>query len=317
MNDIIRRIERQSGVPNLSEILAERIKPTDLQSLLLEVYRRRVRNRNPSSVLSDYASNSFTHPSQCDPKRFLEWEQIAFSCLPEGFQPIEISPVAPLGSVTRLTSISQDWILTTIRNVEVIADPTNILAIECALRRQNLTKSKPSDATSIRLACSQRVIRTQRFQSRDAQQHFRLFSLCSAGRDTGNLGFEINATTEHIGFYLRALRDFLGPTIRLRAKVINLSKESRGEAIFQAAIEKLKRKFKDVKISQDKSKADAIGYYRHLSFHVYASPTSEPETELVDGGDTDWTQKLLSNAKERLVTSGIGVERLCLKFKSN
>jgi hypothetical protein len=36
--------------------------------------------------------------------------------------------------------------------------------------------------------------------------------------------------------------------------------------------------------------------------------------ELVDGGSVNWTQKLLSNAKERLVISGIGSERLCAEF---
>jgi hypothetical protein len=36
--------------------------------------------------------------------------------------------------------------------------------------------------------------------------------------------------------------------------------------------------------------------------------------ELVDGGSVNWTQQFLSNAKERLVISGIGSERLCTKF---
>jgi hypothetical protein len=317
MGNIIRRIEREAGVPNLSEILAERIKPTDLQSLLLEVYRERAKSRNLKSVFSDYASNSFTRPSKCDPVRLLEWDRIAFSHLPDGFQAIELSPVAPLGSVTRLASISQDWILTTIRNVEVVADPTNALALECALRRQKLTKSEPTDGTAVHLACSQRVVRTQRFQSPDAQQHFRLFSLCSAGRDTGNLRFEINAMTEHIRFYLSALRDFLGPTIPLRVTVIDLHQKPHDDTIIKTAIGNLRRKFDDAKIRLDKSKTDGTGYYRHLRFHVYAIPPRDHGVELVDGGDTDWTQKLLSNAKERLVTSGIGVERLCLKFKSS
>ena len=35
---------------------------------------------------------------------------------------------------------------------------------------------------------------------------------------------------------------------------------------------------------------------------------------LADGGVVDWTQRLLSNAKERLVTSGIGSERVCTAF---
>ncbi|MFN8418836.1 MAG: hypothetical protein U0528_06290 [Anaerolineae bacterium] len=33
-----------------------------------------------------------------------------------------------------------------------------------------------------------------------------------------------------------------------------------------------------------------------------------------DGGAVDWTQKLLSNAKERCVIGGIGSERVCLEF---
>ena len=36
--------------------------------------------------------------------------------------------------------------------------------------------------------------------------------------------------------------------------------------------------------------------------------------ELIDGSDTDWTHRLPNNAKERLVASGIGSERLCQEF---
>jgi hypothetical protein len=314
MRDIMGRIEREAGVPNLSEILAQRIKPTDLQSLLLEVYRERVKRRNVSAMFSDYASNSFIRPSRCDPLRLLEWDRIAFSHLPNGFHAIELSPVSPLGSVTRLASISQDWILTTIRNIEVVADPTNALALECALRRQELIRSEPTNATAVHLACSQRVVRTQRFRTPDALQHFRLFSLCSAGRNSGNLRFEINAMIEHIGFYLESLRDFLGPVIPLRATIIDLHPESHDETIFKSSIEKLKKKYAGADIGLEKAKTEGTEYYRHLRFHVYASPPRGHEMELVDGGDTDWTQKLLNNAKERLVISGIGTERLCEEF---
>jgi hypothetical protein len=316
MRDIIRRIEREAGVQNLSDVLVHRIKPADLQSLLLEVYRERVKRRNLSAVLSDYASSSFTRPSRCNPVQLLEWDRVAFSHLPDGFRAIELSPVSPLGSVTRLASISQDWILTTIRNTEVVADPTNALALECALQRKELIRSEPTNSTAVHLACSQRVVRTQRFRTPDAQQHFRLFSLCSAGRDTGNLRFEINAMTEHVGFYLESLRDFLGPAPSLRATIIDLHPETREDTIFKAATEKLRKKFINVGIGLEKAKPDETEYYRHLRFHVYASPQRGHEMELVDGGDTNWTQKLLNNAKERLVTSGIGAERLCEKFIS-
>ena len=62
MNEIIRRIGREAGVPNLTEIMVERIEPSDLQSLLMEVYEGLVRRRNPRIVFSDYVSNRFTRP---------------------------------------------------------------------------------------------------------------------------------------------------------------------------------------------------------------------------------------------------------------
>jgi len=316
MLKIIRRIEREAGVPNLSRILAERVGPTDLQSLLLEVYRRRVKHRKPSAVLSDYVSSGFTSPSDCDPLRLLEWDRIAVSRLPEGFSMIELSPVSPLGSVSCFAPISQDWVFTTIRNIEVVADSTNILALECARQRQQITKSKGTIATPIHLACSHRVVRAQRYRGAGVQQHFRIFSLCSAGRNTGNLAFELYAVMKHIQFYLDALRDFLGSDVRLRVAIIDLSPDSHEDTIFNALLSNLRKQFKDIDISLEKARVRETDYYGNLRFHVYASATRGHELELVDGGDTNWTQKLLNNAKERLVISGIGSERLCENFVS-
>jgi hypothetical protein len=195
---ILRRIGKETGVPDLVEVMTERIAPTDLQSLLIEVYRRIVNRRSPGTLLSDYVANRFTHPSNCDPSLLVEWDRIAYSQLPNGFQAIELSTVCPLGSVSTVASVSQDWVLTTIRNTEVVADPTNVLAMECAVRRQKLTKADAANSTTVSLACSHRVLRAQRYQDSGALSHFRLFSLCSAGRDTGNLRFETSALTDHV-----------------------------------------------------------------------------------------------------------------------
>jgi len=78
MNKIVERIERESGMPGLAATLAERLTPTDLQSLLLEVYRLRSRREQPSDVLSHYATDRFVRPATVPPRRLLEWEQIAF-----------------------------------------------------------------------------------------------------------------------------------------------------------------------------------------------------------------------------------------------
>jgi len=311
MREIIRRIEREVGVPNLSKILVERIKPTDLQSLLLEVYQKRVKRRNPCATLSDYTSNRIFLPSQCDPALLLKWDSIAFSHLPKDFSSLELSPVCPIGSVSLLAPISQDWVLTTIRNMEIVADPTNILALECARLRQELTHTDPTNMTPVHLACSHRVVRTQQYRNARA---FRLFSLCSAGRNTGTLRFETYALPMHIQFYLESLKDFLGPSVPLRVNIIDLSPDSHNEAVLDIPIKNLKEEFKDVDINLEKAQATRIEYYRNLRFKVYATPTKGHELELADGGDTDWMQKLLNNAKERLIISGIGSERLCEKF---
>jgi hypothetical protein len=58
----------------------------------------------------------------------------------------------------------------------------------------------------------------------------------------------------------------------------------------------------------------SIACNRDLRFHVHATHPSGERIELVDGGVVDWTQRLLGNAKERLITSGLGSQRLCSEF---
>jgi hypothetical protein len=311
VNEIIRRIEAEAGVPGLSSVLIE-LKPTDLQSLLMMVYREHAKRRDPRSVLSDYVSNRFYFPSECDPAVLNEWDSIALSHLPEGFDAVELSPVAPLGSVSRLAPISQDWVPTTIRNMEVVSDPTNILAIRCAVRRKELMRSGAAESDPVNLACSHRAVRAQRYRNARALQHFRMFSLCSAGRNTEDLRFDIEMATEHIRFYLRALRAFLGPEIHLMSRIVDLSQDSHREEILSRSVELLRAEFGNTEIAVDKTETEKEKeYYRKLRFTIHVRSKSGERIELVEGGDTDWTQKLLNNAKERLVVSGMGSERLC------
>ena len=187
---IIQRIEREAGVPDLANILTNRLAPTDLQSLLLEVYGRRAKRRDHKAVLEDHVSNRFTRPSATNPIRLLEWDSIAFTLLPKVFQPVELSPVCPLGTVSVLSPISQDWTVSTIRNTEVVADSTNVLAVECAVRRREQKNFSFGKAAPVHLASSHRLLRGQKFGvGPGTRQHFRVFTLCSAGRDSGNLRF--------------------------------------------------------------------------------------------------------------------------------
>ncbi len=313
MTKTIERIERKAGIPGLAALLAERISPTDLQSLLLDVYRRHA-NRPSSAVLSDYETNRFVGPSTVSPLSLLEWEQVAFLNLPSEFQPIVLSPVCPLGTCSSVALVDQNKVLSTIRNTEVVSDSTNVLALECALQRRQMLRVNPKSVAQIHLATSHRLLRTQHYDNPNAVTHFSSFALCSAGRDQGNLRFELAALALQIGFYVRSLRAFAGPNVPLRIAVTDFSTVDRQSLLSTQLFTPIQQEFTDVECVMDNERTGGRDYYVDLCFHIYATSPAGEVMELVDGGAVNWTQKLLSNAKERCVVSGIGSERLCTIF---
>ncbi|HVO41647.1 MAG TPA: hypothetical protein VMT34_03435, partial [Aggregatilineales bacterium] len=216
---IIERIERDAGLPGLTALLAERLSPTDLQSVLLEVYRQLAQNREPSEVLSAYETDPLVRPSARSPLDLLAWERSAFAALPPDFEAVALAPVCPLGTSSAVALVSQNKVLSTIRNTEVVSDSTNVMALECAYRRKQLLRAAPKSRTPIHLAASHRLLRTQQYKGPNLVAHFSAFGLCSAGRDEGSLAFELTTLRRHIGVYVRALRAFLGSEVILRVAV--------------------------------------------------------------------------------------------------
>src|SRR5437867_6201928 len=164
MTEIIDRIERELGVPGVAALLAERLEPTDLQSLLLDVYRRIAARRQPAAVLADYAANRFVRPSSISPAQLLAWDTLASSLLPPECELVELSPVCPLGACSVVADIGQDRSIATIRNTEVVSDSTNVLALEAACRRRDLLPAGPRSTSPVHLAASHRLVRGQRYR---------------------------------------------------------------------------------------------------------------------------------------------------------
>ena len=316
MSKIIERIESQTGVAGLVSILADQLSPTDLQSLLLEVYRVRSSQVQPSSILSDFESNRFVRPSSVSPISLLRWEQVAFSYLPHGFIPLALSPICPFGTNSVVAPVDQNWAVTTSRNTEVVSDSTNVLALECALRRRELLRTNPKSSEAIHLAASHRLLRAQRYQDPKSIAHFSAFALCSAGRDRGNLQFELSILEVHIRFYLAALQAFLGPEVPLHLSITDLNSEPRQELMETQVLSLIRAEFERVDCAFDQQRTQGRGYYLDLCFHIHATDSTGKRLELVDGGSVGWTQKFLSNAKERLIISGIGSERLCSELEN-
>jgi hypothetical protein len=314
MQAITDRIEEEAGVPGLVGILAERLAPTDLQSLLLAVYHRRSSQRRPADVLSQYETDRFVRPAAVSPRRLLAWEQVAFADLPSQFEPLALSPVCPLGASAVVASVDQNWAVATARNTEVVSDSTNVLALECAVRRRGLLREHPKSPAPVHLAASHRLLRGQRYDSPLAKSHFACFALGSAGRDPGSLGFEVATLGLHIRFYLRALRTFLGSEVPLRLALTDWNAPVRPALVEEQLLAPLRSEFAAVECVVDDQRTGGRGYYRDLCFHIEARNRAGEMLELVDGGAVDWTQRLLGNAKERMVISGIGSERLCAEF---
>lgn len=310
MSKMIERIEREAGIPGLLDVLAQRLQPTDLQSLLIEVARRRAQQRTPAAVLSDYENDSLVRPSTTSPRRLLEWEQTAMAQLPPGFEPVALSPIAPLGAASIPALVDQNRVLSTTRNNEVLSDSTNVLALEASLRRRRLLKANPKSTEAVHLAASHRLLRTQQFPGPNSFSHFAAFALCSAGRDAGNLRFELSMLVTHSLFTLRTLDAFLGPDIALRFALTDFNPSDRTSLLEQQVFAPLQAAMPRVECAFDDERSSGRNYYVDLCFHVYAAGPDRLY-ELADGGVVDWTQTLLNNRKERCFTSGIGSERVC------
>ncbi len=312
-NKIIERIEREAGIPGLAALLAERLTPTDLQSLLLDVYRQRAQRITPAEVLSSYESNRFVKPSAVSPLRLLDWERTALATLPPEFCAVTLSPVCPLGTNSAVAAVDQNWTLATIRNSEVISDSSNVLALECARERRALLRGNPKSKEAVHRAASHRLLRTQHYENNPRMvPHFSALTLCSAGQYQGALRFELATLRQHIGFYVRALRAFVGAAVPLRVAVTNFGAEDHRALLTEQLVNLLQDEFPGVDCAFDDTRETGRGYYDNVCFHVYAAEASGEWLELADGGVVNWTQRLLNNAKERCVISGIGSERVCL-----
>ena len=234
--EILERIERELELPGLVERLAERIQQADLHSLLLELFHRRAEARTPAELLADWGANRFVHPSSADPRVLARFDAAAFAALPAGFAALELSPVCPLGTSSVLATVHQDKALASIRSVEVLSDATNVLALECAARRRALLRADPKSTAAVHLAASHRHLRTQALPGPLFFAHFRLFVLCSAGRDGREGAFARRALDAHLGFYARITRELLGPEFAVRVALTDLtSSEPRGIVAARAA----------------------------------------------------------------------------------
>jgi hypothetical protein len=310
MSAITDRISRAAGVDDLLQVLADRISPTDLQSLMLEVFRRRASRLTPATVLARYTENRFVRPSPIDPRTLLAFDQLAFQAAAQ-FHPIELSPLTPLGTVSSVSGLDQNLVVATIRNTEVVSDLTNVMAFESAHRLR--TSHNGARETTVRLCGSHRVIRGQPFSNPRFRPHFRLFGLCTAGRYRAGSEGEAHWLAEHLSAYL----DLLGNLPRIGLEHAGLRVELTpldgrlAEPMIEELFDGLRRRFPEVEFTIDRERTQARTYYSLACLSISVRSGRGDEQALVDGGFTGWLERLLGDRKQRLLISGIGTELAC------
>ncbi len=120
---------------------------------------------------------------------------------------------------------------------------------------------------------------------------------------------------EHIEFYLSLLKKILDVPGDADVEVFLTDFSNKNvDQLWKEVAQPLGKKFSHFQISFDQHREAAKNYYGDICFRINFTNQKGESFDLVDGGFTDWTQKMVSNEKERLLTSGIGTELLLKVF---
>ena len=135
--------------------------------------------------------------------------------------------------------------------------------------------------------------------------HFSLLGAVIAGRDTGDVSFERAALVEMLATLAVAVRAIGADEVALSIHDF----DGRFASLIDNAMNDLEAL--GVQTMSDPDRTAGVGYYPSVCFKVHATFGAET-IEVGDGGFVPWTQRLLSNAKERLLVGGLGLDRLAL-----
>ncbi|HEY6921987.1 MAG TPA: hypothetical protein VI653_00865 [Steroidobacteraceae bacterium] len=274
------------------DALAVGLPAARLWSVLLAVMESRATRRTAPRLCEQWERDRFVQPCHIDQRTLHEVDGHLLAVARE-FEAVELSPLAPLGVCSAVALASQNKIVSTARGTEVVSDPTNVLALECARRL------KENGELYVRLASSHRCVRAQAYPKESGlATHFRMFCLASAGHERENRAFLTGALAEHINTHLAALarlqqHGYLirNPGVRLLATAGNVELAQRVAASVNAQVqhEALKKT-----------------YYDGIRFMIDVTIGAGKEIPLIDGGAFDWLRKLCSNNKLTFVASGMG-----------
>ena len=280
--------------------------PSDRRGELLAGARDEAARRRPADLLARWSTDATVGPSPVDLRTSVAYDALALDAA-EAYEGILLSPVTPLGSTSVLAPTSQDRTLSTIRASEVVSDPTNVLALECA-RRLRLDPS-----AHVRLCTTHQVLRMQPTGREPGRtQHFRLFVMADAGPGLADDGFEVAAVVAQLEAHRRML-DTAGLThaVHWERPAAIVRSDGTSPALADRVVAALRAAQPDVEVRTEALVSD---YYRGLRVGYGVHTRSGDFVEIVDLGLFDWVAQLTSNRRHRFVASAIGIQLLALLF---
>jgi hypothetical protein len=273
--------------------------PSETTPVWLAVAREQAGRRRPADLLIQREKDGFVAPSALDLRLSVRLDAMILDAAPD-FEAVLLSPLAPLGVCSALAPGSQDRTISALRSLEVVSDPTNVLALECAKR----LRKRPDE--DVRLCTVHQVVRAQSFPNgRGYSRHFRLFAAVEAGPGRAEDGFEVDAIVRHLSVFDRFFE--AAAALRLRfpeRRAIILTAPDR-DTLAERAVRALGSALPHVAVER---RPLTSSYYGGVRVMFGATTRAGEFCAIGDLGVFDWMTQLTANRRQRFVASGFGIQ---------
>jgi len=350
---IVDRIVRQSGFPELAQFLAEDISPSDLQSLLLHVHQQRAAAMTEAGLMKA-SERPLVAAADLDARLLQLFDRVAFDTA-AAFAAIDLSPVGAFGLNRALGEIDQNNVLSTTRGADVVGDPTVVMAVECARRRRadpaevklcnshRVIRMQPFGFPGYRphfrlfsLVTAGRDIGSNAFEIASLREHLRYYLLLFRGlsrhgfvlqrplielsetnliqRLLADAGVPANGRGVRAHIHHGSARWLEAHGVTLPTDLMQAPPELR--FLEDGVVGPLQIEFPEAEFRFNLARLEGLSYYRGVMLRISPVAPDGERYPIADGGFTNWTARLLQNRKERLMTSGIGTEFVCRRYRS-
>lgn len=303
VNKILNRINR----PDLISVLTNELSGSELNSILLEAFNQKIVSLTPAGLLNQYQVNRFVKPADLPALDLKRMEVDILQLFQRySFEALELSPVSILGSCSVVASANQKKILSALRGTEVLADSTNAIALHASDLKQKNQTSGSSTELHMRFCNVQRHVRTQSISGKGFRAHFKIGCLVTCGMDTGAFDFEKKSLQEHIRV-MKALFLEYYKVEEVSFKLLCREGYPDRQNLARAVNDYVVKHDPDTRITIIDKPQHETNYYKGLQYKVNILMKGKTY-EIGDGGFVDWTQQLLQNKKERMLSTGFGFD---------